>query len=120
MKKSLYLKLTIVILSVTFLSCSSQKKDTKINQKLLVGSWIDLSPAKLHFSMFENGLAQSDNMKTLLYKNWKVEGKNIIFTIESIGNGSSSIDQETFTIQKLTKDSLILNRKGYEFKYTRF
>lgn len=58
-------------------------------------------------------------MKTLLYKSWSVNGNEITFTIESIGNGTSSIDVETYTIDQLTKDQLILSKGGYKPEYTK-
>jgi len=58
--------------------------------------------------MFADGTAQSDNMKTLLYKKWSVKDDKIIFIVESIGNKSNSIDTITQTIEKLTNEELIL------------
>lgn len=96
---------------------SKEKSDSTIEKELLVGSWIDCSPAVLHFTLFEDGTARSDNMKTLLYKKWRVKGSQIVFTIESIGNKTSSVDDETYNIEKLTKDSLVLRRGEYLSKY---
>ena len=77
--------------------------------KLLIGSWKDNSDAALDFTLFEDGSARSDNMKTLLYKNWQIKGDQITFTIESIGNATSSTDNLTYLIENLSDKELILN-----------
>ena len=112
-------------------SCSNDGKSTSSNgsdagiqnptaeEALLVGSWKDASPAALDFTLFENGTARSDNMKTLLYKSWSVNGKQVIFTVESIGNGTSSTSNVTYTIDTLTKSDLVLREGAYLSKYTR-
>ncbi|GAA4441464.1 hypothetical protein GCM10023091_26770 [Ravibacter arvi] len=82
----------------------------KTDQHLLIGSWLDLSQAALHFSMFEDGTARSDNMKTLLYKKWRVAGDTLILTAESIGNGTSSTGDEVFHIEELTPSKLVLKQ----------
>jgi hypothetical protein len=86
----------------------SEIQKENVDEKLLIGSWKDTSPSALHFSMFADGTAQSDNMKTLLYKKWSVKDDKIIFIVESIGNKSNSIDTITQTIEKLTNEELIL------------
>lgn len=42
--------------------------DSAIQEEFLIGSWEDSSPSALHFTLFEDGTARSDNMQTLLYK----------------------------------------------------
>jgi outer membrane lipopolysaccharide assembly protein LptE/RlpB len=86
-------------------------------QELLIGSWKDTSKSALHISLFKNGTARSDNMKTLLYKNWSVKGNQITFTIESIGNGNSTTENVTYIIEKLTNNELILRKGIYLTKY---
>lgn len=58
------------ILLCVFFGCDFKKKSTSFPAELLIGSWLDDSKAKLHFTLFENGKASSDNMKTLIYKRW--------------------------------------------------
>lgn len=94
-------------------------EESIIEKELLVGSWEDSSKSALHFTLFKNGTARSDNMATLLYKNWSVKGNQINFTIESIGNGSSSIDTVTYIIEKLTRDELILRKGTSLTEYTK-
>ncbi|NGX85301.1 lipocalin family protein [Aequorivita sp. KMM 9714] len=98
---------------------NSKHQKSEVENELLVGSWLDSSDAALHFSLFNDGTARSDNMATLLYKNWKVEGNQITFIIESIGNGTSSVDTLTYNIEKLTKNKLILKKDNYLSEYTK-
>lgn len=90
-----------------------KKSDTTINKNLLVGSWLDSSESALHFSMFEDGTSRSDNMETLLYEKWRVEGNKLILTSKSIGNGSSSVGVNEYEIQELTDKKMILKNGEY-------
>jgi len=87
--------------------------------KRFVSSWLDTSEAKLNFTLLADGTAKSDNMTTLLYKKWRIEGDKIIFTIESIGNGSSSTDEEIYEIVKIDDKELILKQGSYKERYLR-
>lgn len=126
--------LQVLLLSVVILlsvSCNSNNKNTannktasaienrEVDKNLIAGSWEDTSQAALHFTLFKDGTARSDNMKTLLYKKWSVKGDQITFTIESIGNQESSIDEDTYTIEKITKDEMVLRKGEYISRYTR-
>jgi len=94
------------------------QSDIGFEAQFLIGSWKDTSESALHFTLFEDGSACSDNMKTLLYKNWRVSGQQITFTIESVGNGMSSIQEVTYTIEKLGKDKMVLRKGEYLSEYT--
>ncbi len=72
-----------------------------MNTKWIQNYALALSEAALNFTLLADDTAKSDNMKTLLYKKWRVAGNNIIFTIESIGNHTSSTDDEVYEIIKL-------------------
>ena len=85
-------------------------KDSVQHYDLLIGSWEDLSSSALHFSMFEDGSAQSDNMATLLYKSWHVENNVLSLVAESIGNKQSSIDTISYSIVELNKDAMKLKQ----------
>jgi len=123
--------LFLLLLSFTLISCNSVRnrgvnegsknkiENTSDPTLQLVGSWKDCSPAALHFTLFKDGTAQSDNMKTLLYKKWTLKGDIITFTIESIGNKTSSTIQESFQIEKLSDKQLILRKGNSIFKYTK-
>lgn len=125
-KQLLFLIMGILILC----GCKRSVKENELNvehalaessiekKEHLVGSWKDTSGSELHFSLFPDGTARSDNMKTLLYKNWHIDKEKITFTIESVGNGVRFIDTVTYDIEKLSKSRLVL-RNGtslYEFK----
>ena len=94
-----------------------ENSDFENNQDLIVGFWKDTSPSALHFTLFADGTARSDNMNTLLYKNWRINGNKIIFTVESIGNHTSSVNEEIYEIQKLDEEELILSKKNQLYKY---
>lgn len=96
-----------------------EKSEVLVNKQLLVGSWLDTSASQLHFSLLEDGAARSDNMATLLYQKWRLEGNKLILTVKSIGNGSSSIDEESYEIKTLTEEKLVLQNGDYAMEYTR-
>lgn len=96
---------------------TTETNDSKIDTSLLVGSWIDTSQSALNVTLFADGTARSDNMATMLYKNWQVKGNTITFTIESIGNGNSSTNNDSYEIQKLNEDEMILQSENRAFTY---
>ncbi|SIQ07284.1 lipocalin-like domain-containing protein [Maribacter ulvicola] len=96
-----------------------EKPVTLINEKLLIGSWLDQSESKLHFSLFKDGTASSDNMATLLYKKWKLDGTKLILTAKSIGNGNSSTDDETYQIKTLTEEKMVLQNGNYLLEFVK-
>ncbi len=96
---------------------NAQSERSLVEKELLVGSWKDTSGSALHFSLLPDGTARSDNMKTLLYKNWNLEKDKIIFTIESVGNGVRFIDTVAYDIEKLTKSRLVLSNGANQFEY---
>ena len=83
-----------------------------IDRELLIGSWLDSSKAALNFTLFKDGTARSDNMTTLLYRKWSVNGQKLILTAESLGNGTSSIGDESYEIKTLTNKKMVL-KNGY-------
>ncbi|WP_334058026.1 lipocalin family protein [Polaribacter sp. P097] len=96
-------KLLFVMLLLV-LACQS----TSIKNEDVLGAWIDLSDAKLNFTLLENGVARSDNMETLLYQNWELKGDSLILTMKSIGNGMSSIDKMAYKIEMPNSNKIIL------------
>jgi hypothetical protein len=105
-------------------SIGHQKKEVKelitIDSKLLIGSWFDTDNAALHFTMFGDGTAKSDNMATLLYQKWRVKGDSLFLTSKSIGNHTSSTGVDNLKIIKLNKEILIVTSgKYYTGKYYR-
>ena len=117
--------LTLVLVSGLFLiSCKSNKKQSdedfkdqkKTEQKstidtsYLIGSWEDQSDKALHFTLFPDGTARSDNMATLLYQRWNVKSDHLYLVSKSIGNGSSSFDTTVYEIKKLNESQMNLKR----------
>jgi len=96
-----------------------EKSEVLVNKQLLVGSWLDTSASQLHFSLLEDGTARSDNMATLLYQKWRLEGNKLILTVKSIGNGSSSIDEESYEIKTLTEEKLVLQNGDYTMEFAK-
>ncbi len=131
-KKNIF---TLVLASVAgglfLISCKNDQKNSDkkvitekitedqsiINTDLLIGSWKDQSPSLLHFSLFANGTAKSDNMETLLYQKWEVKNNQLYLTAESVGNGNSSIDTTVYEIQKLDENEMILKQGEIIFEY---
>jgi len=94
--------------------------DVENKKDLLVGSWVDTSDAGLDFTLNADGTAKSDGMATLLYKNWRRIGNNkVSFVIKSVGNGSSSTEEEVNDIVKLTDKEMILKDGDYTMKYVK-
>ncbi len=71
------------------------------------------------FLINSDGTAESINMATLLYKKWWQEDGKLILIMESVGNGSSSIDTLKYDIVKNTTTELELKMGDYTDKYTR-
>lgn len=96
---------------------NSGKSLTETNKLLLAGSWKDTSESALHFTLFKDGTARSDNMKTLLYKSWEVNENEVTFTTESIGNKISFTTEDTYTILKISENRLVLKKNEIIFEY---
>lgn len=109
------LSVLILVTGLATLGSCKEIKNTKnnIEKELLIGSWLDLSGSALHFSMLKDGTAHSDNMKTLLYKKWRLEENKLILTVKSIGNGTSSIGEDVYEIKVLTEKKMILLNGEY-------
>lgn len=120
---------TIALISGTlFTSCNNDPKKSKdnleeqkstIDIKLLVGSWEDQSESALNFSLLSDGTAQSDNMETLVYKQWNVKNNQLYLVAESIGNRTSSIDTMVYDIQQLDENQMVLKRDALIFPIKR-
>ena len=84
------------------------------NSASVTGVWIEPIPG-----MEEGGIASSVNMATLVYKNWKQEGDQLILAGNSIGNGQTIEFIDTMKIKKITADSLVLDNRGMEIRYAK-
>ncbi|WP_279122148.1 lipocalin family protein [Bacteroides acidifaciens] len=89
----------------------------------VVGTWVEPVPGMAGqvqgIKMEEGGGASSVNMATLIYESWKQEGDKLILTGKSIGNGQTIEFTDTMAIKKLTADSLVLDNRGMEIRYTK-
>ena len=99
------------------LSCSQDQR--------IVGKWVEPNPGGAiegvqGFELKEDGTAASINMATLVYDGWRVSGKKLILSGESIGNGVTGRFADTLNIQRITGDTLVLGQGEATFVYTRF
>ncbi len=142
MKKSIFLSVILMGFFI-FSSCSENKKSEEVNKQEIktqneqqatqkpefdkeiqqfVGTWAEQIPNsddELIFKLNSDGTAESVNMATLLYKKWKLDGDKIIFTVESIGNHTSSTDDYAYKIESIDKKEMILTLNGNKFVYKR-
>lgn len=123
-------KTIYLILMLPLLTLSCQKNQEKVDEKTvlnefaitegnLVGSWKDSSPAALDFTLFEDGTAKSDNMGTLLYKKWYLEGNTLYLIAKSVGNKNWSMDTTDYNIEHLDANQIKLKDKNRILKYNR-
>lgn len=85
----------------------------------MVGSWKDMSPASLDFTLFSDGTARSDNMATLLYKQWYVEDDTLYLVAKSVGNKTWSIDTTGYYIAQLGENHMKLKDENKVLEYKR-
>lgn len=71
------------------------------------------------FILNPDGTAESVNMATLQYDTWTLNGNELTMTGRSIGNGQTIEFSETYTIEKLTPDTLVLRNGNMTMTYTR-
>lgn len=113
MKVKLLCAFTAVVLAS---ACSN-------NTSILEGNWVEHIPGMEDrvqgFSLEKDGQASSINMATLRYEAWQRQGDKLILSGISIGNGVSSNFSDTYTIEKITADKLILKRGAENKTFTR-
>ena len=89
------------------------------NSASVTGVWIEPIPGMEDqvqgIKLEEGGIASSVNMATLVYKNWKQEGDQLILA----GNGQTIEFIDTMKIKKITADSLVLDNRGMEIRYAK-
>lgn len=110
-------KIQIGTIALLFLSaCSSSKSESE-----LLGQWVEPVPGMEQMEQgikIENdGKAASINMSTLQYETWKQDGKDLILTGKSIGNGQTIDFSDTLEIKELTNEKLILQRGDLTISY---
>ena len=104
-----------VAAAAVLIACSSEAG--------IEGNWVEPVPGMENmtqgFSLKADGKASSINMTTLQYDAWKQEGGRLILSGKSIGNGITIPVSDTFVVEKLTPDSLILKKQLLTLKYSR-
>lgn len=89
----------------------------------LTGTWLEPIPGMEDqtqgFTLEDDGTAASVNMATLQYTTWAKEGDQLILSGNSIGNGETFPFTDTLTIEKLTEDSLVLQKGMLTRSYAR-
>lgn len=111
-------KLTTFIIGVSTLTlCACGAKES------IVGKWVQPVPGlpeiEQGFVLEADGSASSVNMATLAYDGWERLDNRLILSGKSIGNHQTIAFSDTFAIEKLTQDSLILKRGMLILEYTR-
>jgi hypothetical protein len=122
----------VLMVSLALTSCNqSQKQETKDEKvpkikteketNLLIGSWVEPNPINENelqgIVIKENGIAESINMATLIYKKWWKDANKLILVAESVGNGTSSLDTIKYEVIKLNEKELELKNNDYTVKY---
>lgn len=78
------------------------------------GTWVEPNPIDTKeiqgFKLNENGTASSINLATLQFTAWNLNGKTLMLTGKSIGNGQTIESTDTFHLVRLDADSLILSK----------
>lgn len=94
-------------------------------ERKIVGSWIQPIPGQAGktqgIEFKTDGTASSINMQTLKYETWtwNKKGGKIILSGKSIGNGQTFSFADTFVVQKLNWDSLVLRKGEINMRYAR-
>lgn len=93
------------------------------NNPDITGTWVqpvpNLPDMVQGFTLGENGVATSVNMATLQYDTWTLNGDELTMTGRSIGNGQTIKFSETYILEKLSPDTLVLRNGDMELTYTR-
>ena len=89
----------------------------------VTGTWLQPVPGlpgtEQGFTLAADGRASSVGMATLQYETWRQEDDRLILTGKSIGNGQTIAFTDTFRIERLTADSLVLTKGTQPFAYGR-
>jgi hypothetical protein len=89
----------------------------------VIGSWVEPVPGRPDqrqgFILYGDGSARSINMATLLYKGWKISGKNITLSYESVGNHVRFESSDEYEYEMPDKDRLILKKDDWRLEYSR-
>lgn len=88
-----------------------------INKSALLGDWVRPNPldgsTETGFSLREGGEAESIDLTDILFRSWRLKN-GLLQIIEVREDGTDVEDARTFSIIRLTPDSLILREEGVE------
>lgn len=110
----------LLFLAAAFAFVSCHTATTKYTDQDLVGLWVEPIPGmdKMQgVALKDGGEAHSINMATLLYEHWECNGNELLLTGKSVGNHRTIAFTDTFKIEKVSADSLILMRGKTRIAY---
>lgn len=85
------------------------------------GKWVEPIPGMegqvQGVCLEKGGKARSVNSATLLYEKWEQKGDTLILSGKSLGNGVTIDFSDTYLIEKLSDDELILKNEDLTIKY---
>ena len=92
-------------------------------QHALLGSWVepkyDDQTAYQGFTLLADGTMRSINTDLFSYKSWEIRGNQLSLWVESFSEGFTSQDMETYVLEKVSADTLLLKIGESVFKYKR-
>lgn len=110
--KAIFKSVCSLMTAVAFTACSGND---------IEGKWIEPVPGMENqmqgVNLEKGGKASSINMATLQYEKWEKEDNMLILSGKSIGNHETSSFTDTLTIEKLTKNELILKKGSLTINY---
>lgn len=87
----------------------------------LEGKWLEPVPGMEDqmqgISLEKDGKASSINSATLQYQSWKRQGDILILSGQSLGNGQTIDFSDSYQIEKLSADELILKSDDMTINY---
>ncbi|CAG35126.1 lipocalin-like domain-containing protein [Desulfotalea psychrophila] len=88
----------------------------------MIGGWvrpIESMPGEVEgFELRPNGVAVSINMATLPYTSWQLLTGKLILKGRSVGNGTSSVITETYTINSVGKANMsVIDEQGRDIVF---
>jgi hypothetical protein len=89
----------------------------------LEGKWVEPIPGMEDqmqgISLEKDGKASSINSATLQYKSWVRQGDTLVLSGQSLGNGQTIDFVDSYQIEKLSNDELVLKNGDMTINYTK-
>lgn len=93
-----------------------------INETVLMGNWVMPNPldgsSTVGIRIKDGGIAESIEQPSIIYKTWKIVNGQLELTMVREGGGDME-ESETFAIQKLDADSLIISNEADHLEFGR-